>query len=61
MGMADLSTQLKELLVLRAYVCQDGQRLGVLDSVTVTAKCLTYMVKCANWAIKSPAIMLKYW
>jgi len=38
--MVDLSTQLKELLVLRAYVRRDGQRLGVLDSVSVPVKCL---------------------
>jgi len=39
-GMVNLSMRLKELLVSRAYVRQDGQRLGVLDSVSVTVKCL---------------------
>ena len=37
----------------------DGQRLGVLDSVSVTVKCLIYTVKCADWAADLPAAMLK--
>jgi hypothetical protein len=53
--LVDLSTRLKELLMS----VQDGQRLGVMDSVSVTVRCLVYTVKCADWATDSPAAMLK--
>jgi hypothetical protein len=55
--MVDLSTRLKELCSVLMSV-GDGQRLGVLDSVSVIFRCLMYTVKCADWATDSPAAML---
>jgi len=41
-------------------IVRDRQRLGELDSVSVTVKCLVYTVKCAEWATDSPPAMLGY-
>jgi hypothetical protein len=38
---------------------RDGQRLGVLDSVSVTVKCHLYTAMCADWATDSPAAVMK--